>query len=359
MPHYFVNVVDLEGRLVGQGCPTFVIAEIGVNHNGDFDTALKMVDEAARCGVDSVKFQTFRAEEFMADREIDFVYEVNGRPVSENMYDMFKRLELPDSWHSKLFDHARSRGLVPLTSTADVESVALVSGLGVSALKMASEDFINLPLLNHAAATGVPLILSTGMASEDEIDDVLELLAAHNRSEVIFLHCVSLYPTPDQEAHLQRLSALRLKTDAIVGYSDHTLGVEASCAAVALGACVVEKHFTLDRSMNGPDHALSAEPEELAALVRSIRRTESMLGERSLDYSPGETRSRHDFRRSVVGADNLEKGTVLKREHLAFKRPGLGLRARDIPRLLGGKLKRNVMANERLSLNDVTHEAGE
>ncbi|WP_415518563.1 MAG: N-acetylneuraminate synthase family protein [Desulfovibrio aminophilus] len=345
----FAPMVELEGRCIGPGRPVFVIAEIGINHNGDLDLARRSVDAAAEAGADCVKFQTFRAEEFMADRELEYEYLSAGTPVREKMYEMFKRLELPFAWHRTLFEHARSRGLVPLTSVADPLCVEAALEAGAGAFKLASEDLINLPLLDSVAARGLPLILSTGMADEEEIADALDVLRRRGADRTIFLHCVSLYPTRDEETNLRRMTALARVTGAVTGYSDHTLGSEACLAAVALGACVLEKHFTLDRSLPGPDHSLSADPWELADLVRSVRRVEAMLGGESLEIAAREREFRHAFRRSVVAARPLRRGTVLTADDLTLKRPGSGLRAREIPRLLGRVLDRDLPGDAQIA----------
>lgn len=347
------NDIVIEGKKIGSGHPVFIIAEIGVNHNGDKKTAKKMIEVAARCSADCVKFQTFRAEEFMADRNMVYEYEGCENIISENMFEMFKRLELPHGWHAELFDYARERGLIPLTSVADSESTDLVDRLGVSAFKLSSEDFINLPLLEYVASKGKPLLLSTGMADEDEIEEVLRILTRHELREAVFLHCTSVYPTSESEVNLLRVEALRKKTGGAVGYSDHSLGIEAILGAVALGACVIEKHFTLDRSMPGPDHAFSADPKELKNLVQSVRRMETMLGSDKLVPSPSEIEMRGQFRRSIVAAKDLPAGHILKRDDLVLKRPGTGLKANEIPQLIGKRTVRDISKDGQIKRDSV------
>jgi N,N'-diacetyllegionaminate synthase len=344
------QTIHIENRLIGPGHPVFIIAEIGVNHNGDKDLAKRTIAAAARAGADCVKFQTWRTEEFMADRDLVYEYASPQGLVREKMYDMFKRLELPLQWHRELFDHARSLGLVPLTSVADSISTDAALEAGAKALKLASEDLINLPLLEYVATKDVPLILSTGMADELEIRDALDIMNRHHAlPRTIFLHCVSLYPTKDDEANVLRMQAIQELTGCIPGYSDHTTGPEACLGAVALGACVLEKHFTLDKGLPGPDHAMSADPGELAAIVTAVRRMEAMVGRKSLDIPPREQEIRHTFRRSVVAARPLQKGTVLTAADLSLKRPGTGLRAREIPKLLGRVLDSDVAADTRIT----------
>lgn len=341
-------------RLVGEGAPVFIIAEIGVNHNGDPALARRMIDAAAKAGADCVKFQTFRAEEFMADRKMTYEYRSRGRLVRENMFDMFKRLELPLKAYRALFAHARRRGVVPMTSVADSESLALARAAGAPALKLSSEDLINLPLVDLAARSRMPLILSTGMADAGEVRDALKILRRRGARETMFLHCVSAYPTPDSEANLARIAGLRALTGATVGYSDHTEGVEACVAAVALGASALEKHFTLDPRMPGPDQSLSSGPAEFARLVAAVRRVELMRGSASVEPAPIERRfSRREFRRSLVAARDLPKGLRLRRADLTLKRPGLGLRARDAGLLLGRVLRRAIAADRTVMPRDL------
>ncbi|SDB48961.1 N-acetylneuraminate synthase [Desulfonatronum thiosulfatophilum] len=355
-----IKPIQIENRLIGPGHPVFIIAEIGVNHNGDKVLAKRTIEAAARAGADCVKFQTWRTEEFMADRDLEYEYVSGGGLVKEKMYDMFKRLELPLQWHQELFDHARNLGLVPLTSVADPLSTDAALEAGVKALKLASEDLINLPLLEYVAAKDVPLILSTGMADEIEIKDALEIMKHyHALSRTIFLHCVSLYPTKDGEANLLRMQAIQEVTGCIPGYSDHTIGPEACLGAVALGACVLEKHFTLDKGLPGPDHAMSADPKELMRLVSMIRRIDNMLGQKILQLSEREAEVRNTFRRSIVAARDLLAGERLKAEDLSLKRPGYGMQPRNLSNIIGKKIMCNIKKNERIVLNFFDDEYGE
>lgn len=338
----------IENRTVGIGKPVFVIAEIGVNHNGNLALAKRMVDAAKKCGVDCVKFQTFRAEEFLADPNQIFEYRSRGKKVREKAFDMFKRLELPDSWHGILFRYARSKGLIPLTSVADPQSADLAKKAGCGALKLSSEDFINLPLIEHVSKMKMPLLLSTGMALTDEMDDVQKILRRNRCANVMLLHCVSVYPTADPEANLARIRSLQEKFKAPTGYSDHTLGIEAAIGSVALGACAIEKHFTSNRDLAGPDQALSSDPKEMAALVRAIRRMERMRGNGDLNGSPAEKKSRLVFRRSIVAVRDLPKGHRIRRADLALKRPGDGLKARSLQSVIGKRLTKAHRANQKI-----------
>ena len=232
---------------LGPGRPPWIVAEIGVNHDGRLERAMDSIDAAAGAGADAVKFQTFRTEEFMADRDLRYAYRTATGVASETMFAMFKRLELPPSWHAPLRDRAAARGLTFLSSAADPASADLLVGLGVPALKIASEDLINAPLLEHVAAAGLPVILSTGMADAGEIDDAVGILERGGVRELLLLHCVSLYPTPDVQANLRRMTTLAARYGRPVGLSDHTRGSVAAVAATVAGAVMIEKHFTLDR----------------------------------------------------------------------------------------------------------------
>ncbi len=345
MGNKYQSLIHIEGRAISRSDPVFVIAEIGVNHNGDLALAKEMVRSAKECGVDCVKFQTFRVEEFMASRGVKYSYLSAGRTVSEDMCDMFARLELPASWHIELFEYARDLGLVPLTSVADPLSVEVAESAGVSAFKISSEDLINIPLLEFVSSRGKPLILSTGMADEQELDDALAILLRHGLEEVILLHCVSVYPTPDEEVRLGRMLALSNKTGAVVGYSDHSMGIVAPIIAVGLGACVIEKHFTLDRNLEGPDHALSSDPDEMSQLVCEIRKAETMRGLANEIISPSKSEliQRPIVRRSLVAVEDLPKGIRISKNHLCFQRAGAeGLRYRDIDALLDKTLKHSM-----------------
>jgi len=340
-------------RILSEGQTPYIVAEIGVNHNGDYDLAVQSIDAAVEAGVDAVKFQTFRAEEFMADPDHMYEYESRGRVVKESMYEMFKRLELPESWHGRLQQYASEKGVDFLSSAADPLSADLLVRLGVPALKLASEDLINLPLLRHVAGLGAPVILSTGMGDETEVERALTLLREGGCDEVLVLHCVSLYPTPDDEVNLQRMVALRERFDVPVGYSDHSRGIEAAVGATALGALFLEKHFTLDRSLPGPDHALSADPAEMEALVRAARVVTLQRGRAVIEPSPGEQEARRSFRRSVVARVPIARGTTITRDMLHLKRPGTGLPPHRLEELVGRIAQRDIPENDQLCEADL------
>lgn len=340
--------IKIGERSLDHGCNPYIIAEIGVNHNGDWDIACATIDAAVHAGVDAVKFQTFRTEEFMADPDHIYEYESEGRIMRESMYEMFKRLELPESWHARLKQYCDLKGIDFLSSAADPLSADLLAELHVPAIKVASEDLVNHPLLRHVAQLGMPVILSTGMGNESEIDRAIQVLQAGGCTDILPLHCVSLYPTPDNEVNLNRMISLQERYNVPVGYSDHSRGITASLGAVALGAVLIEKHFTLDRYLPGPDHAFSSDPAEMTELVASARRLHLQLGCADLRPSPGEEAARLSFRRSIVARRDLKAGTVLTRELLHLKRPGTGISPMELDKVVGRRLLVDLKVDQKI-----------
>ena len=240
----------------------YIIAEIGINHNGNLNLAIKSIKAAAKAGVDAVKFQSFRTEEFMADKKLKYKYKTSKGIKTEHMYHMFKRLEFKNEWYSKLSNLCKSLEIDFLSSAADIESANILKKINSKAIKIASEDIINYPLLKKISKLNKRVILSTGMADDREIKKAISILK-NLKKKLILLHCVSLYPTPENKINLGRILALKEKYKLPVGFSDHTIGINASFAAVVMGACIIEKHFTLSKKLLGPDHMLSADPKEL------------------------------------------------------------------------------------------------
>ena len=332
---------------LGPGVPPLIIAEIGVNFNGDLDLAKKSIDTAIAAGAGAVKFQTFRADEFIADPALTYTYTSQGSAVTERAFDMFKRLELKTEWHRVLMEYASSQGSIFLSSAADPTSANLLKSIGVSALKIASEDLINAPLLQHVAVLDLPVILSTGMADEWEVDRAVEILKPC--PALLLMHCTSLYPTPPDETNLARMATLARRYGLPVGFSDHTVGSDAAAAATAMGAIVIEKHFTSDRTLPGPDHAMSADPGEMTELTERTIRISRMLGTSAISPSPGELVSRLDFRRSIVAARKILAGTVLVPADLAVKRPHTGIHPFEMDSLIGKTVQRNLAPDEQIT----------
>ena len=339
-----MRVVPIADRRIGAGQPVLVVAEVGVNHNGDPDIAFRMIDAAAAAGADAVKFQVFSAEEFVNDPKDTYEYRSQGVVVRESMLEMFRRLELAAADVSRLFDKARERGVIPFATATDDNAADLLERLDAPAFKIGSDDLVYTSFLRRIAARGRPVVISTGMADTGDIDRAVRAIEETGNRNLAILHCVSLYPTPDDLANLRRITALAGRYEYPVGFSDHSIGVTAALGAVALGACMVEKHFTLDRSMAGPDHWFSADPLELATLVREVRRLEQGLARPAATPGDAERRMAALCHRSIVAVATLPAGAVLQAEHLGFKRPGTGLMPYELDRVLGRRLTTSITA---------------
>lgn len=327
-----------------------IIAEAGVNHNGDEACALALVDAAAVAGADVVKFQTFRAERLVTRTAAQATYQVQSTGRAETQLTMLKRLELPDSVFGKLMARCRDRGIEFLSTPFDLESLVLLDRLGVDRIKLGSGEITNLPLLRASGRLGKPVLLSTGMSHLAEVRAALQVLldAGLARQLLTLLHCNTEYPTPLCDVNLKAMCTLAQELDVAVGYSDHTEGFEAALAAVALGARVIEKHFTLDRKLPGPDHRASLEPDELAAMVRAIRNVETTLGDGVKRPSPSELRNRDVARRSLVAAQPIACGERFTEHNLAAKRPGTGLSPMHWDAVLGKPAKRDYETDEQI-----------
>jgi len=327
--------IKIGKRIVGGGAPCFIMVELGINHNGDPELAHKMIDAVADTGADCVKFQTFHAEEFMNGPDQPFEYVSQGETVRESMLTMFKRCELEDSEFAKLFDHARQRGLTPISTPTDNAAVDLLDALGAEAFKIGSDDLVYTPFLRHVASKGKPMIISTGMAKAEDVDRAVEAIRETGNEDIAILHCVSLYPTPDPVVNLRKIPAYADRYGVPVGFSDHSDGFTAALGAVALGACALEKHFTMSRDLPGPDHRFSADPQETAAMVREIRRLEANMGAPDLVLAKGEGAMADIAHRSIVVARELAVGDVIEEEMLAYRRPGTGLMPYETSRVIG------------------------
>jgi len=342
--------VRIGNRLLGDGQPCYVIAEIGNNHNGDFDRAIALVDAAVAAGADCAKFQM---------RKLDEVYRassLSGKDddlAVEYTLDLLRRFELPTAQQKKIAEYCASKGIQYLCTPWDAKSVAVLEGFGVEAYKVASADLTNLPLLACLAATGKTLIVSTGMSTTDEIKTAAKFLDDRNAGYVL-LHCQSTYPAALHNIHLRFMETLR-EIHPVVGYSGHERGIAVSTAAVALGAVVIERHITLDREMEGPDHAASLEPEEFKALVSGIREVEAARGEKLAEraLSQGELINRENLAKSLVAARDLPAGTMISEADIAVKSPGQGLSPLKMPALLGRKLTRTMAADDYFFQSDL------
>ena len=326
-------------RTIGDGHPCFVIAEAGVNHNGDLELARRLIDAAAEAGADAIKFQTFKADRLVTAAAPKADYQKAATGAEESQHAMLRRLELSEAAHAELQAHAGQRGLIFLSTPFDEESADLLAAMQLPAFKISSGELTNLPFLEHVARLGKPLLVSTGMATLDEVRDAVAIIRA---APLALLQCVSNYPAQPADTNLRAMQTMRAEFGVPVGYSDHTLGNDIALAAVALGACIIEKHLTLDRTLPGPDHAASAEPAELSALIRGIRAVESALGDGVKQPAASEAGVAAVARRSLVAARDIAAGETLDASAIHALRPGGGLPPGQRASLLGRRTRRAV-----------------
>ena len=327
---------------------TMVIAEAGVNHNGDLGQAKKLIEVAAKSGADFVKFQTFSADRLVTKKVRKAQYQIQNSQYSESQFEMLKSLELSETMHSELIEESRVQGIGFISTAFDIESANMLLSLGQNIFKIPSGEITNLPYLRHIGSFGKRVILSTGMSNLHEVKDALELLeaAGTSKSQVTVLHCTSAYPAPVIDVNLLAMRTMKEALNVEVGYSDHTLGIEVSITAVALGATVIEKHFTLDRNLPGPDHKASLEPDELNLLVTQIRNIEKVLGDGVKRPMPSELENIDLIRKSIVAKCSIRKGEIFSELNLAAKRPGTGISPMDWDRIIGSVARRDFHVDE-------------
>jgi pseudaminic acid synthase len=344
-----MNVVMIGDRPVGDGAPTYVIAEAGSNHDRDLDQAKRLIDVAAEAGADAVKFQTFTSEKIVAETKTRAKYLDAILPPDETMASLFRKLELPHEWHAELKEHAEAAGLDFISSPFDYEAVDLLHALGVKVFKVATYELWHLPLLRYIARLGKPMICSTGMASIGEVQDAVRTVEATGNEQLMLLHCTVNYPPPFADLNLRAIETMRRAFNVPVGYSDHTPGWTAPVVATALGAAIIEKHFTLSRDLPGPDHRFALEPDELAQMVRAIRDTEASLGDGIKRMAPAEADLYVTARRSLFAARDIAAGSVLVEDDVAILRPGTGMEVRDLPHVVGRTARRPIERHEPLA----------
>jgi N,N'-diacetyllegionaminate synthase len=345
-----VEAIEIGGRRVGSCCPCFIVAEAGVNHNGNLEVAVQLVDEAAKAGVDAVKFQTFKADRLVTKTAVKAEYQLEVTGDDESQYEMLRRLELSADAHRQLMRRCKKRGILFMSTPFDKESADFLAELGVSVFKIASGEITNFPLLNHVANKGKPMIISTGMADLDEVKAAVNTVKESGNRQCVLLHCVSNYPADPEDINLRAMQTMKEIFGVPVGYSDHTLGIEVALAAVALGACVIEKHFTLDKNLTGPDHQASIEPNELASLVKGIRIVEDSLGHGRKEPAASEANTAEVARKSLVAAQDIPADTVLTKELITIKRPGTGLPPSLHSYLIGRTARRFIPAGTPFTL---------
>ena len=313
----------------------FIIAEAGDNHNGNLANALKLVDQAAKAGADCVKFQTFVTEEVISRYAEMAEYQKQNTGKTESQFDMVKKLELSFDEFRKIQAHCQKRGILFLSTPFDLPSIAFLNEIDMPFFKIPSGEITNYPYLKAIAETHKDVVLSTGMCTMEEIREAIALLERNGAGLIRLLHCNTEYPTPFEDVNLKAMETMRAAFGKEVGYSDHTLGIEVPIAAAAMGAVVIEKHFTLDRNMEGPDHKASLEPQELGAMVKAVRNIEAALGTGEKKPSPSEQKNLAAARKSIVARRNIRQGELLTEENLAVKRPGTGISPMRYSEILG------------------------
>lgn len=331
----------------------YIIAEAGVNHNGSVKIGCQLIDAAKEARADAVKFQTFRATNLVSKCAQKAAYQKRLTARSESHFEMIQRLELDESAHRRLIAHAKKRGIQFLSSPFDEQSALLLRKLKIDRLKIPSGEVINIPFLQRVATLKMPVILSTGMSTIGEVEEAVNTLLRGGCPSLALLHCVTEYPAPFNEINLRAMDTLATAFGLTVGYSDHSPGIEIALAAVARGARIIEKHFTLDRSMEGPDHQASLEPAELASMVTAIRHIEAALGDGRKVPAPCERKNIAIARKSLVVTAPLKRGDVITRRVLACKRPGTGIAPRDLEKVIGRVVTRHIGPDEVLQWQDV------
>lgn len=339
----FTETFEIAGRPVGGGAPCYVIAEAGANHNRDLGIARDLIDVAARAGADAVKFQVYSGRSLYSTKTPQFKY-LEDIGSDQPVHELLEDIALPREWLGGLVEHARSLGIEFFATPFDDAAVRELAEVGVPALKIASFEIVDLELVAATAATGLPLIVSCGMATYGEIDDALDAVAVAGGSQVALLQCASLYPAPPEIMNLKAMSTMRSAFGVPVGLSDHTTGISVPLGARGLGMQLLEKHFTLDRTMTGPDHPFAIEPGELEALVSGIRAIEQALGTGRLE-GPSEAEAEEMYalaRRSLIAARDIPAGTVITREDLVVKRPGFGIMPKHIDHVVGRQARVDI-----------------
>jgi N,N'-diacetyllegionaminate synthase len=331
---------------------TLIIAEAGVNHNGDLELAKQLINAAAEAGADLVKFQTFNADRQVTRKAKKADYQTQTTGSKESQHEMLRRLELTEKMHHELIAHCAARNIGFFSTCFDIESVELLLSLGQDHFKIPSGEITNLPYLRHIGQLGKTVILSTGMAKLGDIEAALDVLeqAGTARAQITVLHCTTEYPTPMNEVNLHAMQSIHTAFGVAVGYSDHTSGIEVAIAAVAMGASVIEKHFTLDRNLPGPDHKASLEPEELKAMVTAIRNIEVALGDGIKRLTPSEVRNKPVARKSLAASQAIKAGEVFSTQNITAKRPGTGISPMRWDEVIGCTAPRDFSVDDLIEL---------
>ena len=341
--------IHIGNKVISPHSPAFIIAEAGVNHNGDIELAKSLIRVAAQTGADAVKFQTFKAEKLVTPDAQQAAYQTQNTGIQESQLAMLKRLELTYSHFKVLQEYAQQHDIIFLSSPFDLEAIDFLHSIGVPAFKSGSGELTNLPYLRKMAGMGKPLIVSTGMATMEEVLQAQAWIQEAGNEQVVFLHCTSNYPCALEEVNLNAMHTLQQGTHALVGYSDHTAGIQIPIIAVAMGACVIEKHFTLDKDLPGPDHKASLSPEELTEMVEAIRWVEKVKGSAEKKPAPSEKATAYAARKSIVALVDIPEGTILTEEMISAKRPGSGISPAAWDQVIGRRTQKPIAQHEILS----------
>lgn len=343
--------ISIAGRKIGADEPPYVIAELSANHNGKFETALKIIEEAKKAGADAVKLQTYTADTITLNCDSKDFKISGGLWDGRTLYELYQEAHMPWEWHAPLFEYARKLGITIFSSPFDNTAVDLLEGLNTPAYKIASFEAIDLPLIKYVASTGKPMIISTGMADAEEIAEAIEAAREGGCKELAILHCVSGYPAPAHDYNLRTIPDMMQRHGLVTGLSDHTLDNTTAITSVALGASIIEKHFTLDRSGGGPDDSFSLEPAELVALCRDSKTAWAALGK--VDYGRKSSEQGNvQFRRSLYFVKPLKAGDTITADSVRSVRPGFGVSPKLMDRVIGSIVARDVEANSSVKVGD-------
>ncbi len=350
------KVIELSsGKKIGGNNSVFIIAEIGSNHNSDLSMVKKMIDYAAKYGADAVKIQSFKAEDFVVEKGLEFEYKQNGSDnIKLSQFELFKNLEFKKEWHKEIFDYAKEKGLVIFSTPGSKEFVEyLDKEMNVELFKIGADDMTNHELIRSISETGKPLVISTGMANMSDVEDVYDMLINVKLKNISMLQCTSVYPSDYEELNLNVIKTYQNKFDAVIGFSDHSIGNYACFAAVALGAKVIEKHITLDKKLPGPDHWFSANPEELKDLVKGIRAIEKSMGSYDKYVVDKEKESYVSCHRGITCNTNLRKRDTIKEDSICLKRPFKGIHPKYLKKIIGARLLNDKSKDEPLKWEDI------
>lgn len=343
-------MIKIKEKVLGNGNPCFIIAEGGVNHNGYINLAKKMVDKAVEAGADAIKFQTFKSEKLVTKYAAMAKYQKDNMGIEDSQFSMLKKLELSYDEFADLKEYCDMKGIIFMSTPFDFESADFLNSIGMEAFKISSGDLTNIPMLEHIAKFNKPIILSSGMAVLGEIEDAVMALRNLGLEDIAVLHCTSNYPAPLDSVNLKAMNTIKNTFKVVGGYSDHTNGITIPIAAAALGADIIEKHFTLDKNMEGPDHKASLEPHELKRMVEEVRKVEISMGTGIKMFTRSEMDTMKVARKSIVASRDIKRGEIIQIKDLDYKRPGNGLSPKYYKELVGKRAKVDIKRDEQINL---------